>query len=373
MKKGLLAVAAAGGVVFSLSNGQAAAQTAPEPEPVEYVRVCDAYGEGYFYIPGTDTCMRIGGFVFAQAVGGHNVYARSLAGLKSNKWRVRTRAQPYFDIRKETELGLLRTHIELRSEYHDGRDVQDGNLRFGYIDLSGLRIGLDESALNTFFDYYGNFINDDVHLAGAYRTNMIQYTHGFENGISFVASIEQGSNDDTDFNGETKTYAPHAVVGVKYEQGWGSLTAAAAYDAVNFAWVGKAKVSLNVTDKMNVWLMAAYKDMGDEYYLNLDDRSTRIRDRTKGIRAMNSFYGTWGGHWVSWLGGSYQFTPKTASNLQLSYEGVGNIYTTFNVVHEMVPGLIIIPEVSYQKWKDLHSELYNEDAFSGALRLRRNF
>jgi len=30
-----------------------------EPEPVEYVRVCDTYGAGYFYIPGTETCMRI--------------------------------------------------------------------------------------------------------------------------------------------------------------------------------------------------------------------------------------------------------------------------------------------------------------------------
>lgn len=29
-------------------------------EPVEYVRVCSVYGSGYFYIPGTDTCLRIG-------------------------------------------------------------------------------------------------------------------------------------------------------------------------------------------------------------------------------------------------------------------------------------------------------------------------
>ncbi|MEK1855442.1 MAG: porin, partial [Phyllobacterium sp.] len=28
-----------------------------EPEPVEYVRVCDAYGAGFFYIPGTETCL----------------------------------------------------------------------------------------------------------------------------------------------------------------------------------------------------------------------------------------------------------------------------------------------------------------------------
>src|SRR5690606_15098875 len=38
-----------------------------EPEPVEYVRVCDAYGAGFFYIPGTETCMRIGGEIRFQA------------------------------------------------------------------------------------------------------------------------------------------------------------------------------------------------------------------------------------------------------------------------------------------------------------------
>ncbi len=34
-----------------------------DPEPVEYVRVCDVYGPGFFYIPGTETCLKIGGYV----------------------------------------------------------------------------------------------------------------------------------------------------------------------------------------------------------------------------------------------------------------------------------------------------------------------
>lgn len=28
-----------------------------DAEPLEYVKVCDAYGAGFFYVPGTDTCM----------------------------------------------------------------------------------------------------------------------------------------------------------------------------------------------------------------------------------------------------------------------------------------------------------------------------
>src|SRR5919205_3691881 len=44
----------------------AAMPAAPAPEPVEYVRVCKAFGEGFFVMPGTDTCLKIGGFVRFQ-------------------------------------------------------------------------------------------------------------------------------------------------------------------------------------------------------------------------------------------------------------------------------------------------------------------
>jgi hypothetical protein len=57
--KGLLLGAAA-----ALSMGSAAsAADLPAAEPVEYVRICDGYGAGFFFIPGTDTCLRISGLV----------------------------------------------------------------------------------------------------------------------------------------------------------------------------------------------------------------------------------------------------------------------------------------------------------------------
>ena len=33
---------------------------------VEYVKVCSLYGAGFYYIPGTDTCLKIGGYVRAE-------------------------------------------------------------------------------------------------------------------------------------------------------------------------------------------------------------------------------------------------------------------------------------------------------------------
>ncbi|MBX9740438.1 MAG: porin, partial [Beijerinckiaceae bacterium] len=50
-------VAAAGAQAADLPSRKAA--------PASYVKVCDAYGAGFFYIPGTDTCIKIGGRVRA--------------------------------------------------------------------------------------------------------------------------------------------------------------------------------------------------------------------------------------------------------------------------------------------------------------------
>jgi hypothetical protein len=38
-------------------------------EPVEYVKVCSTFGQGFFYIPGTDTCLSLGGRVRDEGSG----------------------------------------------------------------------------------------------------------------------------------------------------------------------------------------------------------------------------------------------------------------------------------------------------------------
>ncbi|SFJ21703.1 Porin subfamily protein, partial [Phyllobacterium sp. CL33Tsu] len=51
-----------GAVLVTTSAYAADAVVVAEPEPVEYVRVCDAYGAGFFYIPGTETCLKVNGY-----------------------------------------------------------------------------------------------------------------------------------------------------------------------------------------------------------------------------------------------------------------------------------------------------------------------
>ena len=114
IKSLLLGSAAALAVV---SGAQAAdAIVAAEPEPMEYVRVCDAFGTGFFYIPGTETCLKIGGYVrfetgFGRDVGGNGAgyLLNTPVGSSHSDWDSYTRAQVSFDARNDTELGTLRS------------------------------------------------------------------------------------------------------------------------------------------------------------------------------------------------------------------------------------------------------------------------
>src|SRR5579883_1147547 len=59
--------------LFAVTGAQAADVGLPvKAKPVEYVRVCSLYGAGFWYVPGTDTCVKIGAFVRLQTAYGAN-------------------------------------------------------------------------------------------------------------------------------------------------------------------------------------------------------------------------------------------------------------------------------------------------------------
>ena len=58
-------------ILAASSAARAADAIVVEPEPVEYVRVCDMYGTGFFYIPGTETCIKFDGYVRSTYATGH--------------------------------------------------------------------------------------------------------------------------------------------------------------------------------------------------------------------------------------------------------------------------------------------------------------
>ncbi len=136
IKSLLLGSAAALAVV---SGAQAAdAIVAAEPEAVEYVRVCDAYGTGYFYIPGTETCLKIEGYIRFQVNGGRN---EATGANGSSDWDAFTRGQVQFTSKSDTEYGPLTGVIVLQANA-DNASSQSTVLDSAYIDIAGFRAGL---------------------------------------------------------------------------------------------------------------------------------------------------------------------------------------------------------------------------------------
>ena len=117
IKSLLLGSAAA---LIAVSGARAAdAVVVAEPEPAEYVKICDVYGAGYFYIPGTETCLRIGGYVRYDIGGGD---ARSTARrsiMRDDGSKTRTCNSCVFKTwtGQETELGTLKTYTETRFNF----------------------------------------------------------------------------------------------------------------------------------------------------------------------------------------------------------------------------------------------------------------
>jgi hypothetical protein len=58
--KTLLLGTAAGLVAVA---GAQAADMPVKAAPVQYVKICSLYGDGFYYIPGTDTCLKMGGYL----------------------------------------------------------------------------------------------------------------------------------------------------------------------------------------------------------------------------------------------------------------------------------------------------------------------
>ena len=83
MVKSLILGSAAGLVAMS---GAQAADLPVKAKAVEYVRICSLYGAGFFYIPGTDTCIKLGGYLRVDTTFNGNVYGRP-AGIAATAAR----------------------------------------------------------------------------------------------------------------------------------------------------------------------------------------------------------------------------------------------------------------------------------------------
>lgn len=249
--KGLLLGSAA--ALVSMASAQAADLPAREAGPIEYVRVCDAYGSGFFYVPGTDTCLKIGGLVLAEVQFVNASYSISPIGANgvisgkggtSNPWidsnAVRTAggasawgfiptASQYsnarsrdvagrdtlgrieLDARTGTPWGTLRSFIRVDAFVGAGA-ANIGSLTTGssfasnpYNTSAGNSAARETTVINkafiqfagltagraqSMFDFYANAYNYQRLAGSAATTQLLAYTATFGDGFSGTLSIE---------------------------------------------------------------------------------------------------------------------------------------------------------------------------------------
>ncbi len=140
MVKSLILGSAAGLLAM---GGAQAADLPVKAKAVEYVRICSLYGAGFWYIPGTDTCIRISGYVRAEADinGGPFRAARIRRRISVTRTVTPTITPRYargsltFDTRTASEYGVVRALVKFNENfttnqnYHHGGQLQLGAWR----------------------------------------------------------------------------------------------------------------------------------------------------------------------------------------------------------------------------------------------------
>ncbi|MCT8999698.1 porin [Chelativorans intermedius] len=231
----------------------------PEPEPMEYVRVCDVYGAGFFYIPGTETCLKIGGYVRYEIQWNED----------DDGWRKLARGDLTIDARSETEYGTLGGFIEFRADSYSGfggfdPDADDSGIldSFGasitrgvylqqaIISLGGLSMGYSDTL-------YDAGLSGEFDSGGGSSTHFIRYTFDAANGVFVTVALEE-----EDWNVD---YTPNVVGNIGVSQGWGGVNGWVAYDATAEEWAAKAIAKINATEQLTIEGLVTYESGSSAY------------------------------------------------------------------------------------------------------------
>jgi hypothetical protein len=240
MVKSLILGSAAGLIAVS---GAQAADLPVKAKAVEYVRICSLYGAGFFYIPGTDTCIKLGGYLRADLTINGGIYDQPFyngePGIRdryANFYNDRSRMALTVDTRTATEYGVVRTFaqgdfqfstygatssigiaptLEPGAQFGAINNDTAGNgyvaVEMAFVQFAGFTFGKSASAYNT--PWHGYPGNNSSFLIGGYDSvtgvNNIQYSWQFGNGVS--ATIGMDDSSASNFN---RTQIINAVGGI---------------------------------------------------------------------------------------------------------------------------------------------------------------
>lgn len=346
-----------------------------EPEPVEYMRVCDMYGAGYFYIPGTETCMQFSGFVWGQVAAegyrgrGDTPDYQTYGGYADEEgWIMSTRARLQVDVRSSTEWGTLRGMMRIQADTGgvngDAAYVMDNAI----VQLGGFRVGYTETVFN-------DSIGAGVASYGSHSWGSMSYGYRKVQGISYSVGSDKGfaatislENDDLEGDG----YMPDVVGAVSYNQDWGAVWAKAGYDE-DYDGLGSdgfgvtAGVHLNVPgfEGSSFRLIGYYSDSDNVFGV--------------GSPAMAVFNDNGASEWSVLASYYHQFTEKFGASVGFQYfnnfyqpsssvgTGLDGYGAELNLVYTPIENLEIRSEIYYDDYETL------DGTTSGFLRLTRFF
>lgn len=254
----------------------------------EYVKVCSSYSSGFFYVPGTDTCIKIGGFVRvdtninAVATFTPNiVWAGGVIGLNGagagnfgypfrdnddNSYYTRARGLLSFDTRNETDYGILRSFIQFGMNWDSQQAPGAGSgsglyFQRAFIQFAGFTVGYTQS----FFDLGVNYFMTTP-IAGSFTwTTVAAYTAQLGGGLTATLSLEDAANRTTGVqmtgttpyplfgisttatglgyaNFQAGQQAPDIVGNLRLDQQWGSLVLSGALHEVSVEAPGYANL-----------------------------------------------------------------------------------------------------------------------------------
>ncbi|MEW6640219.1 MAG: porin [Pseudomonadota bacterium] len=187
---------------LALATSTQAADLPVKAKAVEYVKVCSLYGAGFYFIPGTDTCIRIGGAMrldttfngitfdvpfWQGSTGGANAYNRGT-------FNTRERLNLFVDTRTATDYGVVRTYANLQFDFLQARDNIAGGflaVDWAFIQFAGFTFGKAVSQFDPQWALAKPFIASGVNAGSNDATGIPQlaYTASFGN-VSATIALE---------------------------------------------------------------------------------------------------------------------------------------------------------------------------------------
>ena len=272
----IAALGLAAGLLLAAGNARAA-DFPLKAKAVEYVKVCSLYGAGFYYISGTDSCIKLGGYLRVDVLANSNAVdtgnETGPGGANNrftNAYTWRSREDLNIDTRTATEYGVLRTYFDTRLTWtggsyagtglggttYSGDAVAAGSLGvyYAFIQFAGFTIGKAVSEFSTpWHNYPGNNFDGLVGGGGADTgVNQFTYTAEFGQGISAAISVQDptayyqaGVNNlavpgtfgygTSDYGG---TSVPDIVARLRVDQAWGIFQASAVAHNNHAAYYG---------------------------------------------------------------------------------------------------------------------------------------